>query len=270
MFMLNASIVLYQHSPAEIQQLVLALRASSLVSEIYLIDNSETPNKDFEQFPARYIFNNKNLGYGAAHNIAIRETIAQNTPFHLVVNPDIELKTENLDELLAYMEQNPGVGHLMPKVLYPDGSLQYLCKLLPKPSDLFFRRFLPASWAKKSNEKFELRHSGYDKIMEIPYLSGSFMLLRTSALKEVGLFDERFFMYPEDIDLTRRISRKYKTIFYPNVSIIHHHEQASYKNRKLLYVHLLNMSKYFNKWGWFFDAERKKINEDTLRKINLL
>lgn len=69
--MLNASIVLYQHSPAEIQQLVLALRASSLVSEIYLIDNSETPNKDFEQFPARYIFNNKNLGYGAAHNIAI-------------------------------------------------------------------------------------------------------------------------------------------------------------------------------------------------------
>ena len=268
--MLNASIVLYQHSPAEIQQLVLALRASSLVSEIYLIDNSETPNKDFEQFPARYIFNNKNLGYGAAHNIAIRETIAQNTPFHLVVNLDIELKTENLDELLAYMEQNPGVGHLMPKVLYPDGSLQYLCKLLPKPSDLFFRRFLPASWTQKSNEHFELRKSGYDKIMEVPYLSGCFMLLRTEALKNVGLFDERFFMYPEDIDLTRRIHRKYKTIFYPNVSVVHHHARASYQNVRLLAVHVWNLVRYFNKWGWFFDKERKKVNEVVLRKLDLL
>ncbi len=268
--MLNASIVLYQHSPAEIQQLVLALRASSLVSEIYLIDNSETPNKDFEQFPVTYIFNGKNLGYGAAHNIAIRKTIEQQIPYHLVVNPDIQIESKILSELLDFMEKNENVGHLMPKVLYPDGSLQYLCKLLPKPSDLLFRRFLPAGWTKKSNDKFELRASGYDKIMDVPYLSGCFMLLRTQALKEVGLFDERFFMYPEDMDLTRRIHRKFRTVFYPNVSIIHHHEQGSYKNKKLLFIHLQNLVRYFNKYGWFFDPERKKINQETLRKINLL
>ncbi len=268
--MLNASIVLYNHSLSEIQQLILTLRANSLVSEIYLVDNSNTPNQDFEHLPVTYIFNGKNLGYGKAHNIAIRKTIEKKIPYHLVINPDIELRSEVLSELLDYMEKHPDVGHIMPKVLYPNGDIQYLCKLLPKPSDLIFRRFLPKSWCKKSKAKFELQHSGYNQIMEVPYLSGCFMLLRTQVLEEVGLFDERFFMYPEDIDLTRRIHRKYKTIFFPNVSIIHHHEQASYKNRKMLFIHLSNLVKYFNKWGWFFDAERKKVNENTLKKIKIL
>ena len=106
--------------------------------------------------------------------------------------------------------------------------------------------------------------------MEVPYLSGCFMLLRTEALKNVGMFDERFFMYPEDIDLTRRIHRKYKTIFYPNVSVVHHHARASYQNVRLLAVHVWNLVRYFNKWGWFFDKERKKVNEFVLRKLDLL
>ena len=268
--MLNTSIVLYNHSVVEIESLIKSLRQSKQVDEMFLIDNSPVRNPDFEKLPATYIFNNKNLGYGAAHNIAIRKTIEQDIPFHLVVNPDIEFESSILEELEDFMQKNSDLGLLMPKVLYPTGEIQYLCKLLPKPSDLFFRRFLPASWAKKSNEKFELRHSGYDKIMEIPYLSGSFMLLRTSALKEVGLFDERFFMYPEDIDLTRRINREYRTVFYPNVSVVHNHTRGSYKSGRLLWIHLINMIRYFNKWGWFFDAERKKVNEETLRKLNLL
>ena len=96
--------------------------------------------------------------------------------------------------------------------------------------------------------------------MNVPYLSGCFMLLRTSTLEDVGLFDERFFLYPEDIDLTRRIHKKYKTLFYPYVSVIHEYGRGSYKSMKLLYFHIVNMCRYFNKWGWFFDKERKEIN----------
>jgi GT2 family glycosyltransferase len=155
----------------------------------------------------------------------------------------------------------------MPKVYYPDGEIQYLCKLLPTPFDLIFRRFLPNSWTKKQTEKFELRNSGYNKILDVPYLSGCFMLLRTDALKEVGLFDERFFMYPEDIDLTRRINRKFRTVFYPEVSIVHHHARSSYLNLKMLWIHTTNMIRYFNKWGWFFDRERKIINKKTLNQF---
>lgn len=267
---LNASIVLYRHTLMDIEQLIFSLKGSELVNDIFLIDNSPEENAAFRELPFRYIFNGKNLGYGTAHNIAIRHTIEQKTPYHLVLNPDILLKNGVLEKLVTFLNDHPDVGQVMPKVLYPNGRIQHLAKLLPKPSDLLFRRFLPEKWTKKSNDIFELRHSGYNKIMDVPYLSGCFMMLRTQALEDVGLFDERFFMYPEDIDLTRRIHRKYRTVYYPDASIIHYHEQASYKSGKLLFVHIWNLIKYFNKWGWFFDAERKKINAETLKKINLL
>ena len=157
----------------------------------------------------------------------------------------------------------------MPKVFYPNGEVQFLCKLIPTPFDLIFRRFLPQKWTKKRTERFELRKSGYNKTMDVPYLSGCFMFLRTEALKEVGLFDERFFMYPEDIDLTRRMHQKYRTVFYPDVSIIHHHAQSSYFSLKMLWIHTINMIKYFNKWGWIFDKQRKEINRKTLKSLNL-
>jgi len=106
-------------------------------------------------------------------------------------------------------------------------------------------------------------------LLDVPYLSGCFMLFRTEALKEVGLFDERFFMYPEDIDLTRRIHAKYRTVFYPEVSIIHHHAQSSYLNLKMLFIHITNMVKYFNKWGWILDKERKIINKKILEQLKM-
>ena len=165
------------------------------------------------------------------------------------------------------MNMNIEVAQLMPKVFFPTGEIQYLCKLIPTPFNLIFRRFLPQSWTKESTKKFELRDSGYNKLMNIPYLSGCFMFFRTEALKEVGLFDERFFMYPEDIDLTRRIHAKYRTVFYPEVNIIHHHAQSSYINLKMLYIHITNMVKYFNKWGWFFDKERRKVNKEIIKQL---
>lgn len=266
--MLNVSIVLYRHAAIAIKPIVDALRRSSLVEEVYLIDNSPEPDVGLEQLVGvRYLFMGKNVGYGAGHNIAMRQTMAAKVKYHLVLNPDVEWSGDVLGELAGYMEQNPDVGHLMPRIIYPTGRTQYLCKLLPTPADLFVRRFLPAKWSERTNVRFELRASGYDKTMEVPYLSGCFMLLRTSALEDVGLFDERFFMYPEDIDLTRRIHRRYKTVFYPYVEVVHHHEQASYRSRKLLFVHLWNLIKYFNKWGWFFDAERKAVNKKILSQI---
>jgi GT2 family glycosyltransferase len=93
------------------------------------------------------------------------------------------------------------------------------------------------------------------------------MIFRISAFNMVGIFDERFFMYPEDIDITRRMHKFYKTIYYPEVSIIHAHQADSYKSRKMLIIHIVNMIKYFNKWGWFFDRERKIINANVLKAV---
>ncbi len=261
--MLNASIVLYNHSLSEIAPLVQCLRKSKIVSQVYLIDNSPQEQISFKSLDAIYQYTGKNLGYGAAHNMAINQTLAQGFPYHLVINPDISFDPDILSEIEEFMNNNSDIGLLMPQILYPTGEIQYLCKLIPTPFDLIVRRFLPKSWTKKQTEKFELRASGYNQIMNVPYLSGCFMFLRSEALKQVGLFDERFFMYPEDIDLTRRIHRRFKTVFYPNVSIVHHHAKESYMNGRLLFVHIYNMIKYFNKWGWIFDKERRKINKET-------
>jgi GT2 family glycosyltransferase len=267
--MINASIVLYNHSLSEITPLVETLKKSSLISTIFLIDNSSEKLTDYEALGCSYIFNPKNIGYGAANNVAIRQTIKQNISYHLVVNPDVAFDPSILDKIDSFMNNNSNVGQLMPKVYYPNGEIQYLCKLIPTPFDLIFRRFLPISWTKKRIDKFEMRTSGYNKIINVPYLSGCFMFLRTSVLEEIGLFDEHFFLYPEDIDLTRRIHQKYTTVFYPDVSIIHHHAQRSYLNYRMLWIHTTNMIKYFNKWGWFFDKERKYINKKTIDQLKV-
>lgn len=89
-----------------------------------------------------YIFNNANLGFGKGHNIALRKSIEENISYHLVLNPDVYFEEGVLEELYNFMEENQDVGLVMPKVLYSDGRLQHLCKLLPTPFDLFGRRFL--------------------------------------------------------------------------------------------------------------------------------
>lgn len=265
--MLNASIVLYQHSFDTIKPLVEMLRGTNLISDIFFIDNSPSLNPEFQKLPVTYIFTGKNLGYGAAHNIAIRKTLEQNVPYHLVLNPDVTFEPEIFEKIVDFMNKNTNIGLLMPKVFYPDGKIQYLCKLLPTPFDLIFRRFFPQNFFKKRKEHFEIRASGYNKIMDVPYLSGCFMFLRAKALKQVGLFDERFFMYPEDLDLTRRIHQKYRTVYYPEVSIVHQHAQSSYENFRMLWIHIINMIKYFNKWGWFCDKERKVVNQEIMKQL---
>jgi len=114
---------------------------------------------------------------------------------------------------------------------------------------------------------YELQFSGYKTEMNVPYLSGCFMFIRTEALICVGLFDENFFMYLEDTDLNRRIHAKYQTVFYPDVSVIHEYEKGSYKQLKLLLYHIRSAIYYFNKWGWFFDRERGDINSQCLSSI---
>ncbi len=273
--MLNISIVTYQNNYDIIKNNINSFIKSSLIKKLFIIDNSPKDYlKKIKNVSAKidYIFNPSNPGYGASHNIAIRQSVINPIKYHLVLNPDIYFFKEGvLEELYDFMERNQDAGLVMPQVLYPNGSIQHLCKLLPSPLDLFGRRFLNFApfkkWTEKRKKIYELRFVRYDKIMEPPYLSGCFMFLRIAALKKVGIFDERFFMYLEDTDLSRRIHKEYKTFFYPEVAICHDYFKGSYKDFKLLKYHLQSVIKYFNKWGWFFDEERKKMNAEFMQKF---
>lgn len=271
---LSASIVLYQTDLTPLKKVIdsyFACKSEAL--QLFLVDNSPTdvlksvvtmyPDKEIH-----YIFNNENMGYGKAHNIAIKKSMEQGLSYHIVLNPDIVIQEGALEKLTFYMNEHPEVGNIMPKIIYPNGQLQYLCKLLPSPIDLIFRRFIPfKKWRDKINQKYELHSFRYDKKINIPNLSGCFMFLRTKALEKVGLFDENIFMYLEDIDLNRRIHRAYKTIFFPEAVVVHEYQKASYKNIKLLKAHIKSAIYYFNKYGWFFDKERRIINAQTLQEI---
>lgn len=273
--MITASIVLFNTPRSQITALMKSVIESSCVNILYIIDNSLNDKwrileKEYADCAVkiRYI-HNANLGYGSSHNLAMQEAIEGGSDYHVVLNPDIYFESNVLYELVHFMDSNSDVGYVLPKVIYPNGELQYLCKLLPTPFDLIFRRFLPKTkLIKKINDRYELRHSGYDKIMNPPCLSGCFMFMRLSTLKENNLFfDDRYFMYCEDFDLIRRIHRVAKTVFYPKVTIVHNHAKASYKNRKMLIIHIKSAIRYFNKFGWFFDKERHKMNKKIFKEI---
>lgn len=263
---ITASIVVYKNDPVLLRRAIDSFLKSTVTGPLTIIDNS--PSDELRQMCSghnlTYIFNNKNLGYGKGHNVAIRQYLDRSL-YHLVLNPDVYFEPEVIEKLFYFMEDNNQAGLAMPKVLGPDGQLQMLCKLLPSPVDLATRRFSPfEDWFKNRNEKYEMNESGYDRVMNVPFLSGCFMFLRTEALRKVGLFDERFFLYAEDTDLSRRLHQRFETLFYPEAEIKHVHARGSYKDLGLTFHNIKSAVQYFNKWGWFFDVERETVNQRAL------
>lgn len=266
--MLTASIVIYRSDMDWLRRLIDCV-ARSEVDTLYLINNdAKSGLHELERLSEKIVYvQSGNVGYGSGHNIALRKAAEKGARYHLVLNPDVAFDPGIITGMRKYMDGHPEAGQMMPRVTFPDGGLQYLCKLLPTPMDLFAKRFLPEAWTRKRMDRFMLRFTGYDRVMNVPFLSGSFMFLRMSALEEVGLFDERFFMYAEDIDLTRRMHREYQTLYYPDATITHLYGAASYKSLKMLMVHIVSVVKYFNKWGWLKDAERTKVNDAVLESL---
>ena len=167
MTIISASIVLYNTDEFQISRVLDCITQSTLFNRIIVIDNSPVrrPSSLLQHDNLSYIHCPQNVGYGAGHNIAIREII-NDSEFHLVLNPDIYFETTAIHRMIERLLQDETIGQLMPKVIYPNGDLQYLCKLIPSPFDLFSRRFFqrPLKGLFRSrNEQFELRFTGYSR-----------------------------------------------------------------------------------------------------------
>jgi len=272
--MLTASVVIYNSLKKDIQTVVACIE-NSAVSTVYVVDNASNDSmKDFVKGLSEkvvYMQGHGNVGYGAANNIAIREAMKLGATYHLVLNPDVEFVEGTLEKLETFMNEHPNVGLVQPNAIYPNGNTQYLCKLLPAPADLIFRRFLPRTQTNsKRTKQYELHSMNRSTTnFDIPFLSGCFLFLRIDTLKQVGLFDERFFLYLEDVDLNRRIQDFAQTAFYPSATITHTYGKGSYKKLYLLLQHITSAMKYFNKWGWFSDKNRHEINRRMLKNLNI-
>lgn len=265
------SVVLFETPREEVERAINLFLAVPLRKHLYVIDNSPRPMRlSFNSREVSYFFQGRNLGYGRAHNIALRAA-HQRSKYSLVMNTDIRYGVSAVRRLYDYLEANPQAGLAAPKLLYPDGSLQYVCRLLPTPATMFLRRFLPASkWAENANKQYELRFWDHQSHANLPYFQGSFLMLRTDLCNKIGGFDERFFMYGEDIDLCRRIYEIGEAVYVPDAQVIHEYRRYSNSSLRGTWIGILNNVRYFNKWGWFFDKGRVRINHEVRKKLALL
>jgi GT2 family glycosyltransferase len=263
------SLVLFGTATDEVNRAIAQVTGSRCRTFVILVDNTvpPLPLPEYDAAKVLYIQTGANLGYGRGHNRAIRWAEGKSR-YHIVMNTDLTFGDGVIDELVGFMDTYPDVGLSMPKVRYPDGRIQRLCRLLPSPVDLLGRRFFGwSAWAKRRNSIYEFHDWNYDSVASFPFLSGCFMMMRSSVLHAVGGFDERYFLYAEDLDLSRRMHACSETLFVPDVEVVHEYRSESGRGLKRLMYGICSLSQYFGKWGWIFDRDRDEINKRTVSAL---
>ncbi len=201
--------------------------------------------------PAEVVEAQSNLGFGGGHNLALRDTHAD---YHLVLNPDVEVRRTGLDAALQFMQEHDDVGLLSPWAIDSAGQRQYLCKRYPTVVDLFLRGFGSAPLRRlfaRRLARYEMRgETEGTELMDVPIVSGCFMFVRRDVLDAVGGFSPDYFLYFEDFDLSLRVSKVARIAYVPAVRIVHHGGDAARKGLKHIWMFTRSAVTFFNTHGW--------------------
>ncbi len=192
------------------------------------------------------IENSYNGGFGYGHNKVLREIKSK---YHLVINPDIVFGEDIISKLVSYMEENDDVGMITPKVLNRDGTEQYLPKRDPSIRYVIVSKFKPF---KHFRDEYTRKMEKLETATEIDSCTGCFFMIRTQLFKKLKGFDNRFFMYYEDADLSRRARKYQKLIFYPEGYVYHDWKRDNMHSLSGVLSFLKSMMIYFKKWKWRF------------------
>lgn len=253
----SVSIVTYNNSENLEKRLatLLPIFKANDIKKVYIVDNNSsdaTPkilNELAKENPIlEVILLKSNIGFGAGHNKAIKST---GSKYHVVMNLDATPKTDDLfQKMSVFMENKKEIDLLSPLILFPDSKIQHLTRNEPTVFDLMIR-FLNTKLFLKRQEAFVHLKDGYDHEQKILNATGCFMFFRTETLKKVGGFDERYFLYMEDTDLTKTINLNGQAIFSPEFQVIHEWQRSNHSIKGVRKM-TVSMIKYFNKWGWKF------------------
>ena len=270
---LSVSVVTYAPDANVVGRVLRSLRVAiecagargRLVSAaVYVVDNG--PDSDYRDVlttligseltsavipVSRMLSGHGNVGYARGNNIAIREIAAD---YHLVLNPDVLVERDSIAEVLDFMEQHPDVGLVSPAAFYPDGRRQYLCKRYPTLLVLALRGFAPL-WLRRAYrdrlDRYEMREMVADEvIMDVPIVSGCFMLFRRSVLDQLGGFSEEYFLYFEDFDMCLRTGKLSRIAYVPKVRIVHLGGKAARKGLRHILMFGRSSVRFFNAHGW--------------------
>ncbi|CAI0798086.1 dTDP-Rha:alpha-D-GlcNAc-pyrophosphate polyprenol, alpha-3-L-rhamnosyltransferase [Serratia grimesii] len=264
-FQIVASIVLFNHSYEQVEETLTSLLNEQCVGKIVLVNNGGADwAASLGNDRIGYIHSTINGGFGHAHNLCMSSYLDR-CDYFLICNPDISFEAGALARLYNFAHKE-GHQFVSPRIRYSDGRFQHSCRLLPTPANLFLRRFLP-KWGSKMDVAYELHQADYEQTFAVPSVSGCFMLLKSTLLGQLGGFDERYFMYMEDVDLCRRALKLTDIVYFSGTTITHVFGKGSYKSLTLLGYHMHSAILYFNKWGWIFDRERCHYNQKYLKTI---
>lgn len=235
--------------------------------EIFIIDNSSPPELDLDQFSAmqesfasrqcsfRIIKGQGNVGYGAAHNLVLsRPEDSGDHAYHLMMNTDLVLDVESLETGVRYLSANEDVACLCPSAQWENGEKQYLCKEYPSVFDFFIRGFTPKFVRKlfgKRLSRFEMQHlSEEEPTKDIPIISGCFLLGKTQNFFRVAGFNEEYFLYFEDFDLSMRLNEYYRLAYHPGVKVVHSGGHAARKGFSHIKQFIRSGILFFQTYGW--------------------
>jgi len=217
---------------------------------IYDYKNRKTDKVDI-------IANKKNLGFPTAANQGIKKSKGKHI---LLLNPDITVLENTLEKMITYMNQHKDIAVLAPKLINPNGSIQHSCfSKFTSPQLVIYRRTLFGKLrrGKKLVDSFTMESWDHSKERDVAWILGSCMLVSKDAIEKVGLMDERFFMYMEDVDWCRRFwNAGYRVHYYPNTQMVHYYARESSSEAGLLNavskkqtrVHITSAIKFFLKY----------------------
>jgi GT2 family glycosyltransferase len=222
-------------------------RTRGAAIDVTVVDNaSEDASAEMvrQEFPGgaypwvHLIASSKNGGYAYGNNLALREYVAQAEPPRalMLLNTDTVVPPDALRRMLDFMDSHARVGVVGPKLVRADGSLDLACRRsFPTPEVSFYRMVGLSRLFPKSPRfgRYNLTYLDENTAAEVDSVVGAAMLMRTAALRQVGLLDETFFMYGEDLDLALRIKQHgWQVYYYPAVEILHYKRESSKRSRK--------------------------------------
>lgn len=248
---ISGSIVLYNEDPDELIKTIDSFLEIPLPKKLYLFDNS--PHNDlknrFEHPHVFYCSTKNNIGFGSAHNLVIPH-IKNRSEYHIILNPDVEFSGEDIPRLIAAMDAEKNCALIAPRVLYPNGDHQYTCRKFPTPFDLILRAIpVLGYFFKRKMSESEYKDRDLTEPFFPDFLHGCFMLFRTSDFVAIGGFDDRYFLYMEDVDICKKLEvGNLKKMYFPDVVISHIYKRKSRVSPKLMWHHGVSALKYFLKW----------------------
>ena len=249
-------LVAYHPSQQEVDQLKINLRTLSPEVGYSVVVNDHQPGEPVDQLLGdadHWLVNTENLGYGRAVNRLVRSL--EVLPAYLgILNTDLSWDQNTFSLLLGWLQVHPDVVLAVPQIVDERGVVQKLCKQNPTVLGLLSRRFIPRwckpNWLRRYDNWYVMHSQNYQQVFEAPYLSGCCMLTHSESFQNVGGFDERYFLYLEDADLTRKLVSLGRCIHLPQASIVHAWGRGNYGSWYLTLVNLHSAWLYFCKWGW--------------------